>query len=767
MAGRGCVRTRALGASLVARSWAAGLVVLLSVASAGAAELTLSDPESGVYYHYALVAGERVQVEKDVEVNGDLHSNGDVDLAKDSSVDGDVTAGGSVDLRGAVSGSVSEGDEPLELPELLDEDALRALADRVFEEDTTFTDATIDDVVFVDGTARFRGDVGGAGTVIATRDVRLDTTGGGGFSSLDEETRLSLIAGNDVRLGKERPFRGVVRAGRDVDVETGVVFEGVAVADRTIHLKKGARVTFLDFDQEAPEIELVAPPDGSFLPTASPEIRVAYTDDLSGVRLGGVELLLDGADVTDAAALGPEGLTLTPDPLPDGLHTLEVVVTDHSDNEAHESFGFTTDTAPPEVAVTSPSEPVLYNSVPPIAVEYFDATSGVDLDSVAVAVDGVPLAGCTVEASTASCPAPELDEGEHTVTVEVLDGAGNAATASASFELIFDTAPPSLVITAPGAPVVFNDATPQVAVEYADAVSGVDVSTLVVSVDGDALAGCAVGASASTCEPPELGAGEHTVSAAVRDAADNGATASVSFELIFDTEPPTIDLSAPDHVTLERGGRAVAAVEDDVAVAEVVFRLDGAELARASEPPFDALEVDVAAPDGAEVGDVLVLVVEASDRAGNVATVSHEMRVVAAGVVVGQVLSDETGHPLAGVRVRLLGEEDRVTTTGAEGRYSLPASGLQAVLRIESEDGSTVPVERRLEVVPEVGTVAVDARLRPFAPAVTVGGEGGTVEAEGISLSIPGGAVAAETPVRLTRLGPQGLPGLLPLGWSP
>ena len=765
MAGCGIVRPRALGASAATRVWAAGLVVLLFLAPVGAAELTLSDPGSTVYYRYALVAGDRVQVEKDVEVTGDLHSNGDVDLEKNSSVDGDVTAVGSVDLQGAVSGAVSEGEAPLELPELLGEAALRALADRVFEKDTTFTDATIDDVVFVAGTARFRGDLGGAGTVIATRDVRLDTTGGGGFAPLGGGTRLSLIAGNDIRLGKDRPFRGVLRAGRDIELETDVELEGVAVADRTIHLKQGARVTFLDVDQEAPKIELLSPPDGVVVATAVPEIRVAYGDDLSGVRPDGFEILLDGVDVTAEADLGPDELTFTPAPLADGLHTLEVAVTDHSDNEARESFRFTTDTEPPAVAVTSPADPVLYNAVPAIVVEYSDATSGVVLDSVAVVVDGVPLDGCTIEASTATCPAPELAEGEHTVTAEALDLAGNAATASFGFELVFDTEPPALAVTAPDAPVLFNDPTPEVAVEYADAVSGVDLSTLVVSVDGAALGGCSVTASAATCEPPELAGGTHTVSAAVHDAAGNGATASRSFELIFDTEPPTIDLAAPDHVTLERGGRAVAEVEDDVAVAEVVFRLDGVELARATEPPFEA---DVAAPAGAEVGDVLVLTAEASDPAGNVATAAHEIRVVAAGVVVGQVLSDETGHPLAGVRVRLLGEDEREATTDAAGRYSLPASGLQAVLRMDSPDGSTVPVERRLEVVPEVGSVAVDARLRPFASPVTIGPGGGTAAAaEGITLAVPAGALAAATPVRLTRLGAQGLPGLLPLGWSP
>src|SRR5712691_11767452 len=76
-------------------------------------------------------------------------------------------------------------------------------------------------------------------------------------------------------------------------------------------------------------------------------------------------------------------------------------------------------------------------------------------------------------------------------------------------------------------------------------------------------------------------------------------------------------------------------------------------------------------------------------------------------------------------------------------------------------------VERQVPIQNGVGTAVVDARLTTIAPETTIGAEGGTLKAPGITVSIPGGALSAPAAVSLTPLSPQGLPALLPLGWSP
>ena len=287
------------GAAAGGRTLAAvALSLTVSLAGAPAAsQVTLSDQRSEVYYEFAVVAGEEVKVERDAVVTGNLHANEEIDLKKGSLIEGDVSAVDEVENKGTVAGTVTEGADPLVLPVILSESELRALADRIFEDDTTLTDAVIDDVVFVAGEVRISGDLNGEGTLIATRGIRLDdadsdsdsdsdsdggsddgdsdggsddsdSDGGGDSDSdsddapadppqafvLDPETRLSLISLHDIRIGRERPFRGVLRSARGVKIEKNATFEGVIVADGKVEVKRDVRITFLDFDQ----VEMVA-----------------------------------------------------------------------------------------------------------------------------------------------------------------------------------------------------------------------------------------------------------------------------------------------------------------------------------------------------------------------------------------------------------------------------------------------------------------------------------------------------------------------------
>ncbi len=98
----------------------------------------------------------------------------------------------------------------------------------------------------------------------------------------------------------------------------------------------------------------------------------------------------------------------------------------------------TYDTVPPLLAITSPSQPVLVNTAQPaIAVAYSDAGSGVDTTTLHVVLDGQDLtAACAVTGQSATCTAPTLAAGSHTVTATVSDHAGNGATASTTFQLL-------------------------------------------------------------------------------------------------------------------------------------------------------------------------------------------------------------------------------------------------------------------------------------------------------------------------------------------
>lgn len=118
------------------------------------------------------------------------------------------------------------------------------------------------------------------------------------------------------------------------------------------------------------------------------------------------------------------------------------------------------------------------------------------------------------------------------VLFEVPDGGG-------------DTTPPSISIVAPAAAVIYNEASPQIRVEYSDVGSGVNLSSLRVSIDGAVLAGCQAGASAATCQTSGLFAGDHHVVAEIADQQGNLATATRGFETRSDVDAPMVAISRP------------------------------------------------------------------------------------------------------------------------------------------------------------------------------------------------------------------------------
>lgn len=725
-----------------------------------------------MYYQLLAAAGEQLMIEGGVEATGNLHSNGNLDIKKDATVIGDVTAAGKIALRGTVDGNVTEAAGPRELPVLLSEEELRALADRVFEEDVTFTDEIIDDVVLVLGTARIRGDVNGVGTIIATEDVWLDTTGkqagnarGGVPFSLDDDTRLSLIAGNDIRIGKDRPFRGVLRAGRDVMLELGVDFEGVIVAERRLHVKKDSVLTFVDFDQVAPVVELLTPPADSFVTVATPEIAVRYTDEFSGLRLDSLELLLDGEDVTAEATLEGESpevtLSLTPEPLAEGAHTIEGAATDHSDNEGRESFGFVVDTIPPSLAITSPATGTHFNTVPPIEIQYSDATSGVDLTTLSITLDGAELTDCIVNADSASCPVPEVAEGNHTVTVTVRDVAGNEASAARTFEFVLDLEGPVITVTSPEDGAVVREPALTILGSVTDDKSGVASVTVngqPVSLAGDEL-------SAEVILVP----GPNSIVIQATDVVGNSSSVTLTVVLQRDITPPTLRITAPVSgifVTEARPTLDVSFDDDDSGVdtATLAFTAGGAALpvncnlgllgARCT-PTADL-------PEGP-----LSLTAQLSDLAGNVATTTIDIVVDTEGLevlitspedgrvtrdgqiaVTGTVSVNVESVEINGVAASLSGRGFSATVPLREGVNMVVALATKPngrtgtgsievtrdltapIVRIESPSDGSVSISRS---VPVVGLVN-DTVGRGSPPTVTVNGVTAPVAGGGFML---------------------------------
>lgn len=231
----------ALGSRCSATILPAALTAILATAPAAGQGFLPPEPESSVYQGYVLAGEVSVDLFEGLALTGNVHSNGSLELAAGGSAQGDVGAHSFLAIDGTVSGTATEGAAPVALPIPYDEVTGRAVADRVFETSTNFSaDQTVNDVVFVAGSARFQGALTGQGTVIATGDIVLERTQVAVPAAAD---RLALVALGGVVLEKGRVFRGVVVAQGDVEFEEEVSFTGVAISHGRLSVDETAVVT--------------------------------------------------------------------------------------------------------------------------------------------------------------------------------------------------------------------------------------------------------------------------------------------------------------------------------------------------------------------------------------------------------------------------------------------------------------------------------------------------------------------------------------------
>ena len=344
----------------------------------------------------------------------------------------------------------------------------------------------------------------------------------------------------------------------------------------------------------------------------------------------------------------------------------------------------------------------------------------------------------------AVCPPPAQVSAEganEIVTGQATDQAGNTGVATSTLNI--DKTPPTITATSapPANGAGWNNTNVTVNFSCADNLSGV--------------ASCP-----STTQVSSEGQNQPVPGQAV-DVAGNVATGSITVS-IDKTAPSIVQISAPDHISRLHGGQIDVTVNDNFTVTQVVISLNGTALTTSASAPYQApLQV----PAGSNPGDTLTISVQATDEAGNVQTASRGVRVAADGVVVGQVLSDTTSFPVQGATVQAIAKTSLADQTDPRGRYSLQVSDSHLFVNVSSP--GTTSVEREVFVQEGVGTVPVDARLTSLSAPVPVGSAGGTIKSGNIVLSVPAGIVMDGTSMQLTSLSGQGLPGLLPLGWSP
>lgn len=203
------------------------------------------------------------------------------------------------------------------------------------------------------------------------------------------------------------------------------------------------------------------------------------------------------------------------------------------------------ETIAPVITILSPSSGAyVTNNKQPVVFTITDEAggSGVDLDSVAVRLDGVAASADEITHSSIAngysftyTPSASMGDGDHTVTVDASDNDGNAATQKATTFKV-DTVPPVLNITAPAEGLVTATSALNITGTTNDATSS--PVTVTVQLNGADQGAVTVGSDGSFTKSITLAEGANVIIVTATDAA--GKSSSVTRNVTLDTSVPQI-----------------------------------------------------------------------------------------------------------------------------------------------------------------------------------------------------------------------------------
>ncbi len=389
-----------------------------------------------------------------------------------------------------------------------------------------------------------------------------------------------------------------------VDCQVGNLAEGMhsvdyAVADLAGNVTAGSS-TFT-VDTLLPAVNDVVP--SGWVSGAAAILTAGFLDGGTGIDTNSIQALLDGSPLT-GCTVQPDYIACPAYALTQGSHTFTVSVSDQAGNTGSGGATFSVDTVGPVVGPVSLTVTAGTDSAA-VEADLGDPApgSGIDPDSIAILLDGVPVADCLKGESHVSCQLSGLSLGGHSISITASDANGNQGSASKTFQLADSMEP---VITAPGPVGSVVVSSPGVGASYSDAYpsSGIDTGSVTLTIDGGAVPGCAVTPLNVVCHPGELAEGNHLVSVSVSDSSGNTATHEWSFcinggPLVSGLQPAAG--AVVNNVTPEISGNWTsnnAAID----AASVRVYIDGAEMT-APEVAFTEGSFSFQPELGARLGD--------------------------------------------------------------------------------------------------------------------------------------------------------------------
>ncbi len=266
------------------------------------------------------------------------------------------------------------------------------------------------------------------------------------------------------------------------------------------------------------------------------------------------------------------------------------------------------DSTPPNVFIAKPT-PDAWTNNGTLAWIAQDAVSGIAAVRVRVdggAVQSFPQASGSLDMGLSA-------EGDHSVVLTAVDGAGNVNTITDPFH--YDPYAPALVITSPTPNSYAKSTTVDVVWTLQD--TGAGIASLVLQVDSRAP--MSLPANATSYALSGLSEAGHILSLVAMDNAGNLASQIVSFGV--DATPPSLSLVTPaagSYVNMKQIQALWSASDTGSGIASYSVSLDGGSASTPSAPSF----VFAGVAEGAHT-----VLVRAFDRAGNMAQASATVTV--------------------------------------------------------------------------------------------------------------------------------------------
>ena len=340
-------------------------------------------------------------------------------------------------------------------------------------------------------------------------------------------------------------------------------------------------------DDTAPSIILNSPADGS-------EIQSSELIDLtiSDANLDYAQYRWDsGAFVTLSSPFDVPAAGLN-----EGSHTLTVYAYDLAGNGHNVTYSFIVDDSAPAITLQSPPDGSEINSGTLIS---FDITDANTIVTTLYRWDG----GANVSfASPYNVDTTGLSEGSHMLDIYACDAAGNWNHGSYSF-IVDDTAP-VIILNAPS-----NDSVvPTGSIVDLDVTETNTLSSVQYSWDSGALVDLS---SPYDITISGLSEGSHILDVYATDAAGNNA--HVTYQFTVDDTAPMIALLYPVNETVQQSGVVVEVSITELHLSTVRYHWDSNSWTPWSSP----YQTSIPSGDGMHY-----LYVEATDEAGNVATIT-------------------------------------------------------------------------------------------------------------------------------------------------